>query len=156
MLFPVHMALCNSLSLASLCSTKCIFLPFFTPLLFLLCHFPVATVTDVGWFYLFLPFLCYLGGVQLYPIILFHLFSTGLALNLGMIKALKMSMDRESLLSRGLYLHIAIFLNKILPERFFFPHLQVKVLIESQSKLIDMWWFLNEEGRLLRRSVWRF
>lgn len=70
--------LCNSLSLASLCSTKYIFLPFFTPLL-LLCHFPVATVTDAGWFYLFSRFLCHLRGVWLFSIILFQLFSTSLA-----------------------------------------------------------------------------
>lgn len=30
-----------------------------------------------------------------------------------------MSMDSEGLLSKGLYLHIAIFLNKILPKGFF-------------------------------------
>lgn len=75
------------LYLASLCSTKCIFLPFFT-LPFLLCHFPVATTTDVGWFYLFPPFLCHLGGVQLISIFLFHLFSTGLGSKLRMRKAL--------------------------------------------------------------------
>lgn len=60
---------------------------FFTPIL-LLCYFPVATGTDVGWFYLFPFFLCHLGGVQLFSIILFHLFSTHLAPKLRMIKAL--------------------------------------------------------------------
>lgn len=69
----------------------------------------------------------------------------------------KMSMDSQGLLSRELYLCIAIFLNKVLPKGFFFfPRLQIEVLIESQPKVIAMWWFLNGEGRLLCRPVWGF
>lgn len=49
-------------------------------------------------------------------------------------------MDSEGLLSRGLYFHIAIFLNKILPNLGIFPYLQMQVLIENQPKVIAMWW----------------